>query len=761
VWLSRNLVWFSSIEEHEMCRSARIHGSKRKRRWFSLEQLEPRLALAAPQFEPGEIVGHVESTQVNAASGLTASRQNPGVLWAANDLGDERLFALDTTGRHLGIYNLSTITCRDFEDITTGPGPQAGVRYLYVADTGDNSQVRSTVTVFRVAEPAVSPTQSPVNVNLTGIDAINLRYPDGPHDAETLIVDPSNGDIYIVTKRDARSRIYFAPASASTTQVTTLQFMGELTWGGAISADISPDGDEILLLHIDRAYYYSRPAGTSITAALQAAPSQIPYTKQQLGEGITFDHTGTDYYTNSEGVNQPLWFYERIDNPQPSLVSAGSVWKYIATGVDQGTSWRSASYNDLSWSSGAAQLGYGDGDEATTIPVGSTKPITTYFRHTFSVANPSAITGLTLRLLRDDGAIVYLNGQEIARSNLPGGTITAATPALTSVGGADESRWFTFAVSPALLATGTNILAVELHQNSNSSSDISFDLELLPQTPNTPTEQTLVPACSVWNYLDNGSNQGTAWRAANFNDAAWASGAAELGYGDGDEATRINAGTSGSRPITTYFRRSFTVTDPSRITSLTLSLRRDDGAIVYLNGQEVARSNLPSGAITYTTRALTNVGGGDESRWFAFSVPPDRLVAGTNVIAVEVHQSSATSSDVSFDLELKAMISANPAPPPQIVESTFVVSPTSATSSQESPTEGSVTLMPVSTTGSSPSTNPKSLQSPSASAAETETSPSLEPVSTSERARQAYYESLGLGRWRTASPISLFAPFGG
>ncbi len=337
-----------------MFRSARAFAMKRRR--LVIETLEHRLALAAPQFEPGEIVGYVESPQVNAASGMTASRANPGVLWAANDLGDERLFAFDTTGRHLGVYNLSTITCRDFEDITTGPGPQAGVRYLYVADTGDNSQVRSTVTVFRVSEPSVSATQSPVNVNLTAIDSINLRYPDGPHDAESLIVDPANGDMYIITKRDARSRIYYAPASASTTQVTTLQFLGELTWGGAISADISPDGDEILLLHIDRAYYYSRPVGTSIAAALQAAPTQIPYTPQQLGEGITFDHTGMHYYANSEGVNQPLWFYERVTNPQPSnaLVPAGSVWRYLATGAEQGTAWRSVSFNDSSWAERAA-----------------------------------------------------------------------------------------------------------------------------------------------------------------------------------------------------------------------------------------------------------------------------------------------------------------------------------------------------------------------------------------------------------------------
>jgi hypothetical protein len=422
------------------------------------------------------------------------------------------------------------------------------------------------------------------------------------------------------------------------------------------------------------------------------------------------------------------------------------------------------SFNDASWSNGTAQLGYGDGDEVTTISVGSTKPITTYFRQYFSVANPAAITGLTLRLLRDDGAVVYLNGQEIARSNMPGGAITASTPALTSVGGADESRWFTFAVSPALLAVGTNLLAVELHQNSNSSSDISFDLELLPQTPTSPTEQMLIPACSVWKYLDNGSNQGSAWRGTGFNDAAWASGAAELGYGDGDETTRINGGTSGSRPITTYFRRSFTVADPSRISSVMLNLRRDDGAIIYINGQEVARSNMPTGTVTHTTRALTSIGGADESRWFSFSVPPSLLLSGTNLVAVEVHQSSVTSSDVSFDLELKAMISASAAPLPPHVESLPAENGQSASRASVVPTKRTTTVVTVGNPAAPVHPNLFTYTSPApapASSAETVSGLAVAPLVSADSARHAYYESLGLGRWQTTLPASIFAPFGG
>jgi hypothetical protein len=638
-----------------MATAARL--SRLRQRIQRIELLESRRMLAAPQFLDGQIVGTVESAALVEASGMVASRQRPGVLWTHNDNGDERLFAMNTSGRHLGVYTLGTITAKDWEDVAIGPGPQPGIHYVYIADTGDNSQVRSTVTVFRVAEPAVSPTQSPVNVSITAIDAINLRYPDGAHDAETLIVDPANGDIYIVTKRDSLGRIYYSPAPHSTAGVTTLQFLGQTTWTGAVSGDISPDGDELLMLGASRAYYYPRLAGISIADALRAAPEQVPYTRQQLGEGITFDPSGQHYYTNSEGVNQPLWYYER-SNPAATLVAAGSTWRYRADGSDQGTAWRDPGFNDAAWSSGPAQLGYGDGDGATVVPGGSssTKPITTYFRHTFNVANPAAFSALTMQLQRDDGAVVYLNGVEVARSNMPAGGVSYQTRASTAVGGGDESRWFFFNIDRSLLRAGANVIAVELHQSGPTSSDISFDLKLEAQTGAASPQQTVIAAGSIWRFLANGTDQGTSWRQPGFGDAAWTAGAAELGYGDGDERTLVDGGVSGSRPITTYLRHNITIADASQVTGLALNLRRDDGAVVYLNGVEVARSNMPAGAISYTTPALTNVGGADESRWFTFSVIPSLLQSGANVVAVEIHQSSATSSDISFDLQLTATL---------------------------------------------------------------------------------------------------------
>ncbi|GEM_PF-1468640 len=169
-----------------------------------------------------------------------------------------------------------------------------------------------------------------------------------------------------------------------------------------------------------------------------------------------------------------------VIHAQTSLISTGATWKYRDNGSNQGTAWRDFSFNDSSWSSGAAELGYGDGDEATVVSYGSNpnnKYITTYFRSSFNVTNPSSFVIVNLRIKRDDGAVVYLNGTEVYRTNMPAGNIAFDTFASGSAD--DDGATFQLAsINPSLLQTGTNVLAVEIHQHSLISSDISFDLDL-------------------------------------------------------------------------------------------------------------------------------------------------------------------------------------------------------------------------------------------------------------------------------------------
>jgi len=174
--------------------------------------------------------------------------------------------------------------------------------------------------------------------------------------------------------------------------------------------------------------------------------------------------------------------------------------------------------------------------------------------------------------------------------------------------------------------------------------------------PPGPESITLVAAGSEWRYLDDGSDAGPAWRQGSFNDTGWSHGLAQFGYGDGDERTLIrNNRLDGTRIQTTWFRKPFLVTNAWAVTNLAVGLLRDDGGIVYLNDEEIFRSNMSNGAVTYTNWAATVVGGADETIFFTTNVPPALLVEGTNLLAVEIHQQSATSSDVSFDLRLTAL----------------------------------------------------------------------------------------------------------
>lgn len=169
------------------------------------------------------------------------------------------------------------------------------------------------------------------------------------------------------------------------------------------------------------------------------------------------------------------------------------------------------------------------------------------------------------------------------------------------------------------------------------------------------------PLGASWKYLDNGSDQGIAWRAPGFDDSTWNSGVARLGFGPDAAATttirRYLSGTSGPQFTNYYFRRAINVTnDLSEFSTIQFRYQRDDGCVVYLNGTQLFTNNMPPGPYTYQTFASTTISGAAATQqfWtntFAASV----LQPGTNVIAVEVHQSTATSSDIAWEMELQGV----------------------------------------------------------------------------------------------------------
>ncbi len=455
---------------------------------------------ATPVFAAGTSAGSVSISALDECSGVVASRNNPGVLWAHNDSGDNaRIFAIDTQGRRLGTYNLTGATHTDYEDIAVGPGPLINVSYLYVGDIGDNSETRSNIRVYQIPEPAVYLRQytNPVTVGVKGVRAITLNYPDRARNAESLFIDPWTGDLFIVAKENLISGVYRATQAQlnSGTNVVLTQ-AGDLEFHIPSAADISPAGHEILVRQEDFAQLWVRTNGQSVVEAFAGVPISIPVVgtpTEPNGEAITFDACGNGYYTLSESSDaQPLYYFARTSGDGPRvpqvLVSAGEVWKYRDNGSDQGVAWRAPGFDDAAWSSGVAQFGYGQSDEKTVVSFGgnaNNKHVTTYFRKQFVVNNAPCLESVTLKLVVDDGAAVYLNGTNVVRYQLsPDATFNtlASSVQATNV----EDTWFSFAIDPALLHNGTNTLAVEIHQAALNDPDLNFDLQLLVMESTTP-----------------------------------------------------------------------------------------------------------------------------------------------------------------------------------------------------------------------------------------------------------------------------------
>jgi uncharacterized repeat protein (TIGR01451 family) len=212
------------------------------------------------------------------------------------------------------------------------------------------------------------------------------------------------------------------------------------------------------------------------------------------GQGGTIYYTldGSDPRQIGGSVNPAAQTYTS-STETTTVLPLTQTWKYLADGSNQGTAWRAGTFDDAAWSSGAAELGYGDGDETTTVPfvdvdslaAGVQKNATTYFRTSFNVADVTGITAATLRVKYDDAVILYLNGNEVARSSNIGSN--PAHNQYASGGAPDENAYFDFPIDVAALVTGSNVLAAEVHQVDSGSSDISFSASLVITRTNTPT----------------------------------------------------------------------------------------------------------------------------------------------------------------------------------------------------------------------------------------------------------------------------------
>ena len=288
-------------------------------------------SVRAPSFRAGVPVGQVNSDAIAEASGLAASRLNPGVLWVHNDAGFAgMLFAISTNGQLLSFWQMPGAPRGDFEDIAMGTGPASGVQYIYLGDIGDNYLQRSNIRIFRMPEPVVplDTADDPPAQSFAEATQIILTYPDTSHNAEALMSDPMTGDLFIATKGEPYeiSRIYRAPKEdLDGGGPVQLQFVRALGFRNPSGGDISSDGREIVLRRSSEAGLWRRTPGQTVGQALAGGYYAVPVVGEPLeanGEGITFHPAGLGYYTISEGYRQPIHYFQRSSaQPTPGVFS--------------------------------------------------------------------------------------------------------------------------------------------------------------------------------------------------------------------------------------------------------------------------------------------------------------------------------------------------------------------------------------------------------------------------------------------------------
>ena len=264
-----------------------------------------------------QITGRLSSPLLNEISGVAVSQRHPNILYVHNDSGDSsRFFAINPEGKLLTTYYFKAklngfAGVLDCEDIAVGAGPVKGQSYIYLADIGDNLGWRSALQVYRFTEPALQPRADTLTP-----DMVNLTYPNSKHDAETILIDPLDQLLYIITKREDSVGVYSCALNFKNKDNLVLQQKcklhfdnkGKKNW--IVSGAVSADGTQVLLKSLEHVYYWKRLANEPIYKTLQRAPIlQMAFVSHGQEEGIAFSPDGNSYYVTAEGTGTAIFYY--------------------------------------------------------------------------------------------------------------------------------------------------------------------------------------------------------------------------------------------------------------------------------------------------------------------------------------------------------------------------------------------------------------------------------------------------------------------
>ena len=263
-------------------------------------------------------LANLQDDAITESSGIAASRANPGVFWTHNDSGDGAfLYAFDKTGKKLGVWKIENAKNEDWEDIAAYTDNRTGENYLLVGDIGNNNLSRSEAVIYKIIEPKISGSDAVStrkNPRVTaGAQKIIVSYPDARHDAETLLVNPKTGDLYILSKNFvAASDIYKLRAPYEFDKKQILEHIGQLsvpslTKGLLTGGDISSDGSRMILSDYFAGYEYVLPSDAkNFDEIWKTKADKIDLGERAQGEGVCYSLDGAAIYSTSEKNPSPL-----------------------------------------------------------------------------------------------------------------------------------------------------------------------------------------------------------------------------------------------------------------------------------------------------------------------------------------------------------------------------------------------------------------------------------------------------------------------
>lgn len=272
-------------------------------------------------YKEPKVVGRIESGEISESSGLANSPCQTDVLWTLNDSGNDAfIFALDKTGKKLATFRVTGAKNTDWEDLAIRKEP-AGECFLYIGEIGNNARARGEFTVYKVKEPMVSGETDSSKKNPLPTDAaeaIKFEYPDLRHDAETLMIHPATGDIYVLSKRiSGASAVYKLKAGFDATKTNTLEKIADFTVpaipnGLLTGGSISPDGKRVVVCDYFAAYEIVLPAtAKNFDEIWKQKPQKIELGQREQGEAVAYAADGKAIYATSEEKNSPLIKVER------------------------------------------------------------------------------------------------------------------------------------------------------------------------------------------------------------------------------------------------------------------------------------------------------------------------------------------------------------------------------------------------------------------------------------------------------------------